>query len=155
NYISQKLTDKIDINMRAENNLWLAYTYARLVLSVLYLISLFSVIAVLLLQVRDGKTQAISATALAIAYIHNTQILLKIIGPFRRYMRGWTAVKDLFNFIHNFGKQGYPVLGDSNSIIEKSATICIKAHGVSFDYQTARLFNNHSFVLNCSLGQPN
>lgn len=155
-YINEKLKNDINNNMHSEERLWLSYTFAHLILRTLYLIALFVVLGTLFLQVREGTTSVVSATALAIAYMRNTQLLLKITSPFRRFMRGGTAVKDLFDFIPKFGKQNFPVLGDMEKGIEKSdLIITLEAAGIYFDYGKAQLFNAHNFSLHCSKGQAN
>lgn len=154
-YMSEKLSAKVITNAQTESRLWLAYTLASFVLNCLYLLAFFSVLFFILHELYQGTISIVSATALAIAYIKNTQLLLKVIHPFRRLLRGWTAVKDLFDFIPTFGKQGFPVLGSSNLIIQPHNDIQIEAQSISFDYKTAELFNNHTFVLQCLKNQKN
>lgn len=154
-HMSDKLTANIKNNMQNEGRLWMSYTYGNLLLRSMYLIAFFAVIVVLLWQINQGSTTIIAATALAIAYLRNTQLLLRITGPFRRYMRGLNAVRDLFAFIPSFGRQGYPVLGDSDEPTIMPDTITIRANGISFDYETAKLFNNHSLSLSCDHQQAN
>ncbi|HXW60082.1 MAG TPA: ABC transporter transmembrane domain-containing protein, partial [Myxococcota bacterium] len=154
-HMSDKLTANIKNNMKNERSLWSSYTYANLLLRTLYLVALLVVVMVLLWQINQGSTTVIAATALAIAYLRNTQLLLRIIGPFRRYMRGFNAVKDLFSFIPGFGKQTYPVLGHTYEFPISPKSITIKAMGISFDYETARLFNNHNLLLSCPEEQTN
>jgi len=154
-HMSDKLTANIKNNMQNEGSLWISYTYANLLLRTIYLIALFVVVVVLLWQINAGSTTIVSATALAIAYLRNTQLLLRIIGPFRRYMRGLNAVRDLFAFIPSFDKQTYPVLGRSDMPIIISEAITIKADGISFDYETAKLFNDHSLLLSCDQLEDN
>lgn len=154
-HMSEKLTANINNNMQNEASLWLSYTYGNLALRIMYLAALFAVVIVLLWQINQGSTTVVAATALAIAYLRNTQLLLRIIGPFRRYMRGFNAVRDLFSFIPSFGRQTYPVLGSSDESLIIPKTISIKANGISFDYDTARLFNNHNLYLSCPEEQTN
>lgn len=154
-FISQKLTKNIKVNMYAEDRVWMVYAYVYTGLRLTYLIAFFCVIVMLFLQVRSGLTTSVSATALAVAYIRNTQSLLRIMGPFRRYMRGQTAVKDLFDFIPNFGKQSYPVLGHSKEMVSSLDKLSIRAKNISFDYSNAKLFNQHSFSIECSEEQTN
>lgn len=154
-HMSKKLTAKIKHNMQNEGNLWLSYTYGSLLLRTIYLTALFIVLIVLLWQINRGSITVVAAAALAIAYLRNTQLLLRIIGPFRRYMRGLNAVKDLFEFIPSFGKQSYPVLGHIDEPLITQEAITIKAHRISFDYETAKLFNEHSLFLSCHSAQDN
>lgn len=152
-YMSHKLEKRIEDNMRSEGNVWLSYTTTSFILNIIYLIAMFSLLLVLVYQVNHGITSLASAVGLAIAYINSTKALVGIAKPFRRYMRGWVAVKDLFEFMPQFGKEGYPVLGDSTQLVVKPDVLSIQAHAISFDYETAQLFNNHTFSLSCSSTQ--
>lgn len=154
-FISNKLSSNIKKNMHAESKVWLFYTYIYTIIRTLYLCTLCFVIITLINDVNNKNTDALTATALIIAYIRNTQILLKIMVPFRRYMRGLVAIKDLFSFISSFGKQNYPVLGLSNIILENKEDISIEANKISFDYETAKLFNEHSLHIKCPKKQNN
>lgn len=154
NHINHKLSANIKDNMKYESDLWLSYTFSNFILRTIYLVALFSVIMVLFWQVKNGNTTVVSASALAIAYLRNTQLLLKVIAPFRRYIRGFIAVKDLFAFIPTYGKQSYPVLGNTNKLI-KPSKISISMNNINFDYSTAKLFNAHKFSLSCDQSQEN
>ncbi len=154
-YMSRKLTQKIETNMRSESSLWLSYTMTSFILNMIYLVALFSLLGTLAMQVHQGVTSLASAVGLAIAYIHSTKQIVSIVKPFRRYMRGWAAVRDLFDFMAHFGKQGYPVLGSVPNIQFERDPIAIEALAISFDYETAELFNNHNFELHCSGFKPN
>lgn len=154
-HISEKLAVNIKKNMQNQGALWLTYTYGNLLLRTIYIVALFAVVLVLLVQIRSGSTTVVSATALAVAFLRNTHLLLRIMGPFRRYMRGFNAVRDLFAFIPTFGKQGYPVLGPNEEFKTSPKDITIKAENISFDYETAQLFNNHSLSLTSPYGETN
>jgi ABC-type multidrug transport system fused ATPase/permease subunit len=150
-YMSNKLTEKIEINMHAEGDLWMAYTTIKFILNMFYLAALFCLLIVLALQINAGITTVASAMGLTTSYIHSTKNLVVLTRPLRRYMRGWAAVRDLFDFIPKFGKQGYPVIGKMMTPRQQvDEPITIEAPFISFDYETARLFNNHSFVLTCT-----
>jgi ABC-type multidrug transport system fused ATPase/permease subunit len=122
-----------------------------------YLISLFGLLSYLVWQVGQGVTSIASALGLVVAYIHSTKSVVNIANPFRKYMRGWAFVKDLFDTIALFGKQGYPVLGTATDSLVRYDSITIHAHNICFDYDTADadLFNNHTFTLHCSRAQKN
>ena len=158
-YISDRLTHKIYKNMQTEGNLWLAYTTSTFILNMLYLCALFCVISVLVWQLNQGITSLASAVGLVVAYIQSTKQLVLLAKPFRRYMRGWAAVKDLFEFIPAFGKPGFPVLGASDCVVEQQlksqSTIELQARTIAFDYETAQLFNNHTLVLSCEQNAKN
>jgi ABC-type multidrug transport system fused ATPase/permease subunit len=152
-YMNEKLRERIETNIRSEGNLWLSYTMASFIVNMLYLVSIFIVLSVLALQIKSGVTSLPAALGLAVAYIQSTQSLISMPRRFRRYMRGWTAVNDLFDFMANFGQQGYPVLGAATSLGAPKTTIAIEARGISFNYETADLFNHHSFILTCPRDQ--
>lgn len=154
NHINHKLSTNIKDNMKYESQLWLSYTFSNFILRTLYLGALFLVIMVLFWQVKNGHTTVVAASALAIAYLRNTQLLLKVIAPFRRYIRGLLAVRDLFAFIPTYGKQSYPVLGNTNKLVRpKELKITMK--DINFDYSNNQLFDNHSFSLSCDQSPQN
>lgn len=153
-YMNNKLTNAIQANARSEGNLWISYITATFILNMFYVGTIFCLISFLAWQVNAGITTVVSAVGLALAYIHSTKELVTITRPFRRYMRGWTAVNDLFTFIANFGKQSYPVVGPASAITIPE-TITITAQSISFDYETAQLFNNHTLRLSCNKNQKN
>jgi ATP-binding cassette subfamily B protein AbcA/BmrA len=152
-YMSEKLRERIETNVRSEGNLWLSYTMASFIVNMLYLVSIFIVLSVLAVQIKQGSISLPAALGLAVAYIQSTQSLISMPRRFRRYMRGWTAVKDLFEFMAHFGQQGYPVLGAATPIAAQGDSIAVQAREISFNYETADLFNHHSFVLSCPRDQ--
>lgn len=150
NYMCKKLEDKVATNMRSESSLWMAYILTTFSLNMFYLATIFGLITILALQIKNGTTTIVSAIGLTLAYLHSTKELVMIVKPFRRYMRGWSAVTDLFNFIAHFGKQTYPVLGAPEKMVVKDHVITLNASGISFDYDRAKLFNNHALYLECA-----
>lgn len=149
NYSSRKLSEKVHKNMRSESTLWMAYITTTFALNMFYVATIFALITVLVFQVKQGITTIVAAVGLALAYLHSTKELVMIVKPFRRYMRGWSAVSDLFNFISHFGKQTYPVLGPVEDTVVKDHEILVEAVAICFDYERAQLFNNHSLRLQC------
>lgn len=63
--------------------------------------------------------------------------------------------KRLVCFPSWFGKQGYPVLGISEELKPFPEDITINAENISFDYETAKLFNNHSLSLTSPRDETN
>lgn len=153
-YMSRKLNAKIKANMQTEGSLWLSYTLVKFILNMVYLSAWFGVLGVLIWQVQHNGLAMASAIGIATAYIHSTKDLVVIVKPLRRYMRAWAAVKDLFGFIPEFGKQTFPSLGFAQEV-GKDAVIAIEAKNISFDYETAHLFNHHTFTLKCPQQQTN
>lgn len=143
-YMSEKLAGAAQTNMRSESRVWLSYILAAFSLNVFYTFTIFCLLLVLFWYIKIGIISIISATGLTLAYINGTRELAKIIKPFRRYMRGWAAVIDLFEFIPLFGKQTYPVIGPAAVISRKDDTITIEAHNISFSYGIAAIFNGHT-----------
>jgi len=71
-YMSAKLTDKADANMRSESALWTSYHIASFILSAIYLGSLFLLLAVLSWQVHHGIISFTCALGLAVTYTQST-----------------------------------------------------------------------------------
>lgn len=154
-YISHKLTHKIETNMKTEGDLWISYITTSFIINMLYLASIIILISALAWQLNLGIITIPAALGLAVAYIQGTKSIISITKQFRCYIRGWVAVKDLFEFMANFGKQSFPVLGDKTISIPVYNTTSIIADHFSFNYETAKLFNSHSFQLTCSATEEN
>lgn len=154
-YMYEKLNTDIKKNMQVELGLWHSYNTAFLILNLLYLASVFFVLSMLAWRINQGIETLMSAMGLALSYINSTKDLVRIVKPLRQYMRGLTAVRDLFEFLPVFGKQHYPVLGPAKTSVSKDDQIELVASTISFDYETAKLFNNHSFQLQCNASNSN
>lgn len=156
-YMSHTLTKEIEHNMRVESGLWLSYTTAWWLLDMLYMSSFLALLGTLSWQIVHGTVSVTAALGLAIAYMQSTNSIRDVTKYFRVYMRSWTALKDLFESMANFGKQNYPVLGVADSIISSPPppSIDIVADSVSFNYDTARIFNNHTMRIESSFNQAN
>lgn len=153
-YMNNKLIHKIENNMRSERSLWFFYASAAFVLNMFYLGSIFVLLSVLLWQIKQGMTSYASALGLAIAYIQSTRSITRITSPLRRYMRSYSAINDLFQFMSSFGKQGFPVLEMDQDVSVDKSLLKLNLEKVTFNYETAQLFNDCSLNLECKLDQP-
>lgn len=155
-YMNEKLEKSIKNNFQAEGKLWLAFTTMGYLMTLLYVCSIFVLISIITIKLQEHTMSVAAAVGMIVAYIQSTKNLVGIIKPFRRFIRGLTAVKDLFAFMEQAGKQSYPVLGGVNSsAIHKENGITIKLENIVFNYDTAQLFNHHSLELSCPPEQKN
>jgi ABC-type multidrug transport system fused ATPase/permease subunit len=103
---------------------------------------------------NNGTTLA-HAIGIILAYITSTRSLVKIVNPMRRYMRGYTAVTDLFNTMQKFGRQTIPMFGGQAVNIIKGKTYTVDAQGLIFGYKDATIFNEHSLHIDVQADQQN
>lgn len=153
-YMNDKLIKKIDNNMKAERSLWFFYASASFILNMVYLVTIFVLLAILLWQIKQGSISFVSALGLAIAYIQSTRAITRITSPLRRYMRSYSAVNDLFSFMAQFGTKGFPVLEAGAKTVLNKNVLELELKNMTFNYETAQLFNKCNLVLHCSVEKP-
>lgn len=146
-YMSDKLTRRVMENAQKERTLWFVYSMTSRILGLVYGFSVFGMIAYFLSKIQMNQIAIPYAVGIVLAYIQSTKPLIKITAPFRRYMRGYSAIRDLFDFMPTFGVCDIPVLGASNIIVPKDRDIHIEVDNMFFDYGKKTMFNKHSFVL--------
>lgn len=148
-YMQKKLTEKVYANAETEKKLWLSYALAARILSCIYALSILVLLGFLLQRVNAQIVSVPFAISLILAYIQSTRYLLKIIQTLRKYMRGYAAIKDLFAFIPNFGKQTFPVFkSEHTSPKPNKKKHILAAENIYFSYAQADIFNNHSLQIN-------
>ncbi len=143
------LHTNITANIDAEANLWLAYNINNLCLELIYLTSLFVLSIVLILQIKFNNMTPAIAVGLFLVYTQSSKEIVRFSRLLRKINRSRAAVKDLFNFIPQLGKQTFPVIGSEVLVIKEQDTLSVKAKNISFDYGKAILFNDHTFELEC------
>lgn len=150
NFRLNKLHTSILDNMYIESLLWFAYGYLFTFLGLLYIFSLFILSFLLLLQVKSNNISSATAVGLFLVYIQSSRETVRFGRLLRKIMHCRESIRDLFEFIPNFGKQNYPVLGPSTLQVVRESNIVIDANNISFDYGKAVLFNCHSLKLSCA-----
>jgi ABC-type multidrug transport system fused ATPase/permease subunit len=146
-YMHRKITKRVAANMGTEGTVWLSYITTTFVFDLFYLATVFCVMGTAVWKVRAGEVAVSSAVAMVLAYVYNSIEILRLIKPLRRYIRGWSAVKDLFTFMRTFGMQTYPVLTDKHEPLAQSNSIVLDVSALSFQYTSVAVFQNHSFHL--------
>lgn len=152
-YMSEKLTHKVMENAQAERRLWAVYSMTSRILGLVYGFSIFGMLAYFLDKIQADLIAVPYALGIVLAFIQSTKPLIKITSPFRRYMRGYSAIRDLFDFMPTFGLCDIPVLGESSLNIPKNVDISIEVSNMFFDYGKKTLFNGHNFILNAPVSQ--
>jgi ABC-type multidrug transport system fused ATPase/permease subunit len=145
-YMQNKLKQKIAINSATEKKLWLSYAFSARILSVLYALSILILLGFFVHSIRCGITSLPFAIGLILAYIQSTNKIIKILQPFRRYMRGYAAIQDLFAF---------PIFKQADFRVHKQEPFKIEAHKILFNYNAADIFNYHSLTIQTSRDQHN
>lgn len=161
NEINSRLKKADQIMIEKEGNLWFTHILSYTFTKILYIITVFIVSNYILHSIINGQMAIAVGIGLVFTYIQGTKEVLKLDRPIREITKSLTRIKDLYFFIHNFGKQTYPVLEESECPIEKPTcslvenTINIEAKNLFFDYHArAKLFDNHTLILNTSCSLP-
>lgn len=144
---SKLLNDDIAHNAETEYNLWLSYINLFMLLSLLYIFSLFTLAMLLIWQIKFAGMTAATALGLFLVYTNSSKEIVGFGRLLRKIIHSKTAIQDLFNFISLFGKQTFPVLGDAESLPILHDGYTIKMQHVHFNYGKARLFNDHSLSI--------
>lgn len=159
-YILGKLKNVIDINSHTERKLWLSYTFAARTLGILYSLSILIILGFLMHCVHAETMSLSFSIGLILAYIQSTNRLLKILGPLRRFMRGLSAIKDLFKFMPECGKQTISILEDAGDKVKKdeiikNEIITVEMEGLVFKYDSATIFDSHNLRIETKPNQVN
>ncbi len=153
-YFRSKLLErKISENMKTESSLWYIYSFLFSGLTLMYVISLFVLSMLLLLQIKNNNISTATSVGLFLTYLQSSKEIARFGRLIRKLRHAKTAIQDLFEFIPNFGKQTFPVLEKSSVEIKKEIYINIEATNIYFDYGKAILFNGHTFKLECDENQ--
>lgn len=127
----------------------------------IYLISLCLVSAFVFFWIKAGTINPAVGIALVMGYLRGTYDIIKIEKPMRIVFRSMTRIQDLFNFMVSYGKQTYPVLQIHehkafSTLPTTNAKIDIEIRNLFFDFNAqAKLFDDHSLILNIGLEQTN
>lgn len=154
-YMSNKLTAKITANGLKEEEVWRTYSFVSRVLNAIYTISVILLIAFFMQSIQHGQVSLAHAIGIILAYITCTQRLIKIVQPMRRYLRGYTAAKDLFKAMQEFGEQTIPIFDKRLVNVSKDKRLSVEASNLLFGYSNARMFNYHSLSLRSDTSQGN
>lgn len=154
-YMSNKLTTKINNNTQQERNLWIAYAITSRILSAFYAISVLVLLGFFVYRIRYNLTSLTFAIGLILTYLQSTKPIIRILQPFRKYMRGHTAIQDLFSFMPSFGKQTIPVFKGKEFSIPKKSIHQLVAQNISFGYGDGTIFNGHSLRIELPSDQQN
>lgn len=154
-YMKNKLKDKVTINSQAEQVVWRSYSFVSRILMAIYIVSIIILVAFFMFHIKNNQSTLAQAISILLAYITSTRALIKIVNPMRKYMRGYTAVKDLFNAMQQFGKQTIPIFEGKSVTVTKESQLSLSAQNLIFGYKDAMVFNEHSFQLEVSAYQMN
>lgn len=154
-YMKNKLKNKVMVNSQAEQIVWRSYSFVSRVLMAMYIISIILLVAFFMVQIQHNNESLAHVISILLAYITSTRGLIKMVHPMRKYMRGYTAIKDLFTSMQKFGKQTIPIFEGPSSTISKDQQLSVSAQSLIFGYKDAMVFNEHSFHLEVPSGQKN
>jgi ABC-type multidrug transport system fused ATPase/permease subunit len=152
-FMRDKLSHKITENSLVEERLWRSYSFVTRILNAIYTVSVILLVAYFMLQIKASAVTLAHAVGLILAYITCTHTLIRIIHPLRRYMRGYTAVNDLFGFMQLVGQQTIPVFDGRHEVVLQDSSYTLTTDELTFSYGDVRLFDNHRLSLHCGIDQ--
>lgn len=164
-------SDEIEKQARQKNyqlmykqaTFWLAFSAVSMITKICYLISIFLIGITIINLIKSNTITALTATTLILTYIRGASSSIQIGRKIRIFIKSTTRIKDLFNFIKEFGEQTFPVLEKNiNPDLKKIPTtldlntISIKAMNLYFAYNPkAQIFNDHYLDLTINKDQEN
>lgn len=154
-YMKNKLKERVDVNSNAEQLVWRSYSFVSRVLMAIYISSLIMLVAFFMMHIDSNSASLAHAIGILLAYITSTRGLIKMVNPMRKFMRGYTAIKDLFAAMEKFGKQTIPIFQGQSVVVSKESYLAVCAQNLIFGYKDAMVFNEHSFQLEVPLFQKN
>lgn len=154
-YAQAKLDGYVARNTSTEKLLWDAYNLVSRVLNTLYGVSIITITGFFMHLIQHQLISLPQAISIILAYINCTFQLIKILPLLRKYMRGMAAIKDLFAFMPQFGKQTVPITNHQPQTVDKAHDLSIKADGITFRYDGALLFDHLTLNLHCIATQHN
>jgi ABC-type multidrug transport system fused ATPase/permease subunit len=92
---------------------WQAGTYVNIITRTIYVISVFIIGYLVLMQAKNGTLSTVLALSIILAYSSGTSGILSIGNMVKRLTSSLSDINDLFEFIRGFGKQTFPVLEDN------------------------------------------
>jgi ABC-type multidrug transport system fused ATPase/permease subunit len=154
-YAQARLDGYVAQNTSTEKQLWKAYAQVSRILNTLYGLSILMITGFFMHLIQHQLITLPQAISIILAYINCTFQLIKILQPLRRFMRGMTAIKDLFAFMPQFGKQTVPVTNHQPQTIDKTHDLSIQANAITFRYDGAPVFDHLTLDLQCTSNQHN
>lgn len=148
--------------MVVEGTQWSASGLSFIFLPIFYNTSVLLISLRLLDLIDSGRVSLVEALGLISTYLVATNLVFDAGRMAREMSRSVQEIKDLFDFIREFGKQTYPVLDSSvdEKYLEKSVEnpdkISLLVSSLSFKYNSkAEVFNGHSLHLEIPKNQAN
>ena len=96
---------------------WQAGAYVNVITRTIYIISVFVIGYLVLIQAKNGILSTTLALSIILAYSSGTSGILSIGNMVKRLSTSLTDINDLFDFIRGFGKQTYPVLEEDGKLL--------------------------------------
>jgi ABC-type multidrug transport system fused ATPase/permease subunit len=162
-FASDNQDERMQLNnkkmMATFGTLWQNHVSADMVIRVVYIISVLLISWKVMALLNEGVIESAIAVGLLLTYLSASRNVIWIGGKASRMMQYVTQIQDLFNFIHNFGKQSYPVIEktpNSKKIRSQlkrknNQVISLNLSDLHFDYgQDTKIFDNHSLKMEIS-----
>ncbi len=144
--------------MQREGTAWLAFSASISLSRLFYLLSVFILGGLILSFIGKGYMTILGGTTLLLTYINGTYEIIQIGRRLRKLFKSITHIKDLYSYIHGFGKQSFPVLNTHacKAVLPESDVLSLQAEDLHFDYNPkAKIFEDHNLLLEVPINQKN
>jgi len=158
NEVNTELKGKSRFFMANDGTYYISFHTAIYISRLFYAFSLCALGLYVLYMIKQGTISGMAGTTFLVTYVHGTYRIIKIGKRTQKFVRSITRIKDLFHFIHYFGKQTFPVLkGDiaKDYEIPTSDIISVEALDLYFAYAAAEIFDGHTLQVTVPYAQKN
>lgn len=139
---------------------WLAFSALSFVTRFAFILGILLLGSYLIVLIHRGELSLEWGSALLITFINGSYETMRVGKKLKRFLKSVTRIKDLFNFVKDFGKQTFPVLSSETPsvaipLIQKQKdsvpepdTLILDVQDLYFDYDSkAKIFENHYLEL--------
>lgn len=154
NEIADSLRHSNQEMMYTTGTSWLAFSALSFATRFAFILGILLLGTYLITLIYNGQLSIEWGSALLITFINGSYETMRVGKKLKRFLKAITRIKDLFTFIHDFGRQTFPVLTmqtpsvDIPGIKEAQNMLVLDVDELSFDYDSkAKIFENHHLDL--------
>lgn len=156
--IDEKLRTVNERRLGIEATLWRSYYVIGSITKVLY-VAIFCVTGFYVLSlISRGALLPTTGIALLLTFFNGTYQLLSVGQMVYRFKVYIDRINDLFEFMHLYGKQSFPVLERvaQPKLLTRQDVVSVQAKNITFKYSAqASIFSGHTLSLRLPIAQEN
>lgn len=160
--IKNTLKEKNNYMLNIWGTAWLGFATISFITKAIYALTIFILGIYMINLIKLGYISSTQGISLIITYIVGSKEVLKVGRNIRKFLKSITRIKDLYEYIRNFGKQTFPVIKklkeeyNIKNIKKENNKIYIEAKNITFEYsQKIKVFEEHNFNLTVDYSQKN